>query len=80
MTNIASVGLPLALVAYALIIWKRGRDVVKAAAAAEEAKRQEGLLIQKQILFVLMKTLERQELNDDEREQLLSTFRWPGRN
>ena len=41
---------------------------------------QEGLFIQKQILFVLVKMLERQELTAEERESLLSTFRWQGRN
>ncbi|NDB95724.1 MAG: hypothetical protein EBZ78_06155 [Verrucomicrobia bacterium] len=77
---IGSLALPVLLLVYAGIIWKRGRDMVKATAAAEEAKRQEGLFIQKQILFVLVKMLERQELTAEERESLLSTFRWQGRN
>ena len=72
--------LPVVGVVYAFILWKRARDVAKAVAAAEEAKRQEGLFIQKQILFVLVKMLEHQELNEEEREQILSTFRWQGRN
>ena len=49
-------------------------------AEAAEAKRQEELLVQKQILFVLMKMLEQQELNEEERDQILSTFKWMGRN
>ena len=77
---IGSLALPVMVLAYAFIIWKRGRDAVVAAAAAEEAKRQEGLYIQKQILFVLVKMLERQELTNEERETLLTTFRWQGRN
>jgi hypothetical protein len=77
---IGSLALPVLLLIYAGIIWKRGRDAVMATAAAEEAKRQEALFIQKQTLFVLMKMLERQELTEDERESLLSTFRWQGRN
>ena len=77
---IGSLALPVLVLIYAFIIWKRGRDAVAATLAAEEAKRQEGLFIQKQILFVLVKMLERQELTAEERESLLSTFRWQGRN
>lgn len=72
--------LPVVGLVYAFILWKRFKDAAKATAAAEEAKRQENLFIQKNILFVLVKMLERQELNDEEREHILSTFKWQGRN
>lgn len=78
--TIFALALPVLLGTYAVLLWKRARDAAKAMAAAAEAKRQEELLVQKQILFVLMKMLERQELNDEEREQILQTFRWQGRN
>lgn len=77
---VLSLALPVLLVVYAFILWKRGKDAARAMAEAAEAKRQEELLVQKQILFVLMKMLEQQELNEEERDQILSTFKWMGRN